>query len=276
MDIIDAHQHLWQITRAECHWPNANLTAIYRDYNSADFTAVSAPLGVTGSVLVQSQPSEADTDYLLQLADGNKNIGAVVGWANLAAPTASQSIAQLAKRDKLRGLRPMLQSEAAANWIVASAQAPGLEAMIEQGLSLDALITSRHLAAIATLAARYPELNIIIDHGAKPNIAGGQWHEWSEPLARLAQYPNVSCKLSGLITEAKPAACVSEVKPYADTLLQLFGGQRLLWGSDWPVLNLHSDYASWLMFCRQWLRATAPDVEEAVLAGNAKRWYRIQ
>lgn len=276
MEIVDAHQHVWQLARRECQWPGADLTAIYRDFTVADFTAVSAPLGVTGSVLVQSQPNRADTQYLLQLAATHSVINAVVGWCDLAAPDAPQQIAQLAKRNKLRGLRPMLQSEPASDWIIARAQALGLEAMIDQGLSFDALITPRHLTAITTLAARYPELAIIVDHAGKPDIAAGQWRDWYEPLARLAEHDNVSCKLSGLMTEAQPGAGLAQVKPYADALLTLFGGHRLLWGSDWPVLNLQTDYASWLALCRQWLQTQAPQFEAAVLAGNAQRLYRLQ
>ena len=276
MEIIDAHQHLWQLARPECQWPTPDLTPIYRDFSAVDFNAVSGPVGVSGSVLVQSQPCAADTEYLLQQAEVNAGVGAVVGWADLAAPESPRCIAQLARHRKLRGLRPMLQCIAEPDWIIQPAQAPGLEAMITARLSLDALISSRHLGAIRQLAARYPELNIIIDHGAKPNIADGQWGDWYEPLAALAAQANVSCKLSGLITEAATSAELTQTGRYIEALWRLFGPDRLLWGSDWPVLNLQSDYPSWLTFCRQWLNANAPEAEAAVLAGNAKRLYRIQ
>ena len=276
MDIIDAHQHCWELERPECEWPTPELEAIYRDFGMPELEAQARPLGVIGSVLVQSQPSDADTDYLLTIADEHEFVRAVVGWVDLKAAQAPKRIRQLARHPKLRGLRPMLQGLAHDDWIDDPALAPAIEAMIENQLSFDALVYPRHLPFLRRFAQRFPKLTIIIDHGAKPPIAEGTWQPWQQEMAAIAALENIYCKLSGLVTEAAPEHGLLELKPWVEQLLLLFGPSRLLWGSDWPVVNLEGGYRRWLRLSEALLASLSEPHRADVMAGSARRAYRIR
>ena len=167
--MIDAHQHVWQLGRNGCVWPTEAEASIFRDYGLADFRAEAAPCGVARTVLVQSQENAVDTDWLLDLAEGDELVAGVVGWADFGAPDAPARIAALAARPKLKALRPMVQDKA-ADWYDDPALEPAFTAMVELGLRLDALVRVPHLAALDRLAARFPQLSIVIDHAAKPRI----------------------------------------------------------------------------------------------------------
>lgn len=271
--IIDAHQHFWRLGENDCSWPTPDLTPIHRNFEPADFEAVAAPLGVAGAVLVQTQESDRDTDWLLEVATSSERVKAVVGWADLKASDAPARIAALAARPKLRGLRPMLQGKA-PDWIADPVLAPALEAMITHRLSFDALVFTRHLHALHAFAARYPALPIVINHAAKPPIAAGELEPWRTEIARFAALPNVCCKLSGLLTEAAPGADAGALRLYVSHLLDVFGPRRLMWGSDWPVLLLAREYGAWLDMARVLSGVSGADAA-ALFAGTAQNFYRL-
>lgn len=274
--LIDAHQHFWRVGENGFSWPTPDLAAIHRDFGPADLAAVAAPLDLAGSVLVQSQPDDRDTDWLLAMAGEEPLVRGVVGWVDLASPDALARIARLSENPKLRGLRPMLQSLDDDAWIAAPGLDPALDAMIAHGLSLDALVLTRHLPHLLTLARRRPDLAIVIDHGAKPPIATGEGAEaWARGIEALAERPQVFCKLSGLLTEAAPGQSTDGLAPYVRHLVSAFGPQRLMWGSDWPVLNLAGDYAGWLALARTLSGVTDPADLAALFGGTCRRFYRI-
>lgn len=258
--MIDAHVHLWRIGANGCTWPGADLPAIHRDFEFADFRAA-AGNAVDAVLLVQSQEEEADTEWLLGLAD--PLIAGVVGWADLTAPGAAERVAALALHPRLRGLRPMVQARA-ADWydrVPASVWA----AMAAHRLVLDALVQPRHLDSLGRLAARHPDLAIVIDHAAKPQADG--FETWVRAIDSVARFPNVHCKLSGLVTEpVDPAAAFA-------VIWRAFGAGRLIWGSDWPVVNLAASYRKWRENARALVTAEHHD---AVFGGNAGRIYRLE
>ncbi|MBO9623839.1 MAG: amidohydrolase family protein [Sphingomonas sp.] len=262
--MIDAHQHFWRLGVNDCTWPTPAEAAIHRDFLPGDWAALAPPLGVTGSVLVQSQESARDTDWLLELAEAHDFILGVVGWANLKRG------ANWPQSPWLKGLRPMVQGYD-ADWLDDPALDPALSAMADQELVFDALVRPRHLTSLERLALRHPRLSIIVDHGAKPDIAGGELRDWREAMQRLAALPNVACKLSGLLTEAAPGQD-AEVARVGEWLFARFGAERLLWGSDWPVVELAGTYAGWLTLARSIVPAEAHD---AVFGGNAMRIYQL-
>lgn len=268
--MIDAHQHLWRIGRNACTWPTPDLAAIYRDYEVGDLEAIARPLGITGSVLVQSQPSDRDTDWLLEIAAASPFILGVVGWADLKALDAPARITKLAADPKLKGLRPMLQG-LAQDWILDPAAEPAIQVMIDHDLTFDALVFPRHLPSLAVFARRHPDLAIVIDHGAKPLIAEGTLDPWRDDMAALASLPNVVCKLSGLVTEAgdRPPAALA---PYVEHLVAIFGQQRLMWGSDWPVVELDGAYAGWLTLAHDLVGEALTD---SIFGAAARRFYKL-
>ncbi len=215
--------------------------------------------------------SEADTRFMLDLADRHAVILGVVGWTDLKAKDAAKAVARLAAHPKLKGLRPMLQGLADDAWITDPALDEAVAAMIATDLALDALVFPRHLPHLVTFAERQPDLRIVIDHGAKPDIAHGKFTEWRAAMADLASLPNVSCKLSGLLTEAGDQKREA-VRPYAETILGLFGARGVIWGSDWPVIRLASDYRSWFDQCRD---IVPNDHHAAVFGANAQSFYRL-
>jgi L-fuconolactonase len=270
--MIDAHQHIWKIGEHGCTWPTEAAGPIHRDYTLQDFRRVALAHGVHATALVQSQEDDRDTDWLLEVAADDDIVSGVVGWTDLAAPEAPLRIADLARKPKLVGLRPMVQHRE-ADWYDDPALVAGYRAMAIHGLRLDALVRVQHLAALGRLAASYPELRIVIDHAAKPVIDSPDGYErWRDAIAPLADAPNVYCKLSGLLTEcgtARPEA----ITPYVYTILRLFGPERVMWGSDWPVIEQVSTYGDWLDLAR-WL---VPEADHAaVFGGTAARFYGLR
>ena len=269
--MIDSHQHIWSIGRHGCAWPTAAERNIYRDYSLDDFRREALRHGVTATVLVQSQEDDQDTDWLLDIAAEDDLVAGVVGWADLSAPDAVQRIARLAARPKLVGLRPMVQHRE-SDWFDDRALEPSFGRIAEQGLRLDALVRLQHLAALDRLASRVPQLQIVIDHAAKPVIDSTDGFEvWRNAIAPLAERRNVSCKLSGLLTECGDAPAQA-IEPYVESILDLFGPERVMWGSDWPVVEMVSTYGEWLAIAR---RLVPQSAWEAVFGGTAARFYGL-
>jgi L-fuconolactonase len=273
--VIDAHQHFWQIGQHGQVWPGPDLSTIYGDFTPGDIQGYYDSAGIRGTVLVQSQANELDTDWLLNLAATTPLVLGVVGWVDFQSPDAPRRIAALARRPKMRGLRPMLQDLSRDDWILDPALEPAVEAMISAGLSFDALIRPRHLRILHQFAARWPELSIVIDHGAKPPIASGLLEPWQTDLASVAELPNVLCKLSGLATEAALGQGPQVLERFAKPIVEAFGHERLMWGSDWPVLNLASDIRQWLALSIGLIAPAGPAALDAVFRGNATRFYRL-
>ena len=272
---IDAHQHFWQLAARAGGWPPPSLAAIYRDFAPEDLAPLLAEYGVQGTVLVQSLPSEDDTHWLLALAGQASFIRAVVGWTDLLAPDAPAAIARLASNSKLKGLRPMLQDIDDELWIANPALAPALNAMVEHSLRFDALVLPRHMPALLQCARAFPQLAIVIDHAAKPPIADAAFGRWREDMAQLAALPNVHCKLSGLVTEAQPGWTIDDLRPYVDHVLALFGAQRVIWGSDWPVVDLAGGYGAWLAASEALLAHLGQQDRNDIFGLNAHRFYSL-
>jgi len=272
---IDAHQHCWQLARPECGWPTPQQDLLYRDYTPEQWWAQAEPAGIDGSVLVQSQPDDRDTEYLLTLAGQCDWIWGVVAWMNIKAPDAPERIRALAGSPKLRGFRPMLQAIEDPRWIEDPVVDPAILEMIAQDLCLDGLVYTDHLPSLQWLAERHPQLRIVIDHGAKPPIAQGERTEWRQRMHAVAQCPNVFCKLSGLLTEAGGRNRMEDLRPWVEDLLELFGSERLMWGSDWPVLNEQADYAHWVALTEQLLAPLSPEQRAAIWGGTAQQVYRL-
>lgn len=272
---IDAHQHFWRLADRGGAWPPPQLATIHRDFAPHDLAPLLREHGIDRTVLVQSLPSEADTRWMLDLAERHPFIGAVVGWTDLKAPDAPERIAALAAHPALRGLRPMLQ-ELDDDWIADPALDPAVAAMRRHALAFDALVLPRHLPALLAFAGRHPGLPIVIDHIAKPAIGAGGTAQWRDDIAALAALPNVHCKLSGIVTEAGKSWTVEGIRPYAAHVLESFGAERVLWGSDWPVLDLAADYGRWLAASEALLARLDGPARQAIFGANAARFYRIR
>ena len=274
---VDAHFHAWRLDRGDYGWLTPALAPIYRDVAVSDWQAQAAPHGIEAGVLVQAAPTRAETLQLLAWADAHAAVRGVVGWEDFTAPDAPARIQALARHPRLKGLRPMLQDIAQTDWILQDAVQPALQAMAGAGLVLDALIQPHHLPLMPEVARRHPTLRIVVDHGAKPQqgMTAAQWLTPMQALAQATEADRVMCKLSGLWTEAPAGEGVAWTQPWAQALLQVWGPQRLIWGSDWPVLELAGSYGAWREASLQLLTALDAPARARVLGGNAQQMYRL-
>ena len=285
---IDAHQHFWQLARGDYGWlraDDADLAPLVRDFLPDDLAPLLQAHAVTRTVLVQAAPSVAETQFMLSLASAHAVIGGVVGWVDLADAHAASQLDRLAEDGRLKGVRPMLQDLAADDWIVTAPRPDALRALRRLGLRLDALVKPRQLAPLARFARAHAELPIVVDHGAKPPLASA-WNDapmqaWRHDMAALAAAPQVWCKLSGLLTELAPSDLVTpesaaaRLRPVVDALLGWFGPERLMWGSDWPVLTLAGRYADWVAVSDALLAPLSAGARAQVLHGTAQRFYGL-
>jgi L-fuconolactonase len=272
---IDAHQHFWALGRGDYAWPTPGLRAIYRDFGPADLAPLLDEAGIDGTVLIQATPTLEETHFLLDLAAHHSFVKGVVGWVDFEAAEAPGIIADLARNPLLKGLRPMVQNIADDNWMLRDHLSPAFDAMVKAQLVFDALILPRHLPVLSRLISRRPALRAVIDHGAKPAIATNAFDTWAEDIARIARDTNVSCKLSGLWTEAGDDTGAKYIEPYIDHLLACFGPRRILWGSDWPVLALAGDYGDWHAQCRTFAAHYPTADQNAIFGDNARGLYGL-
>jgi L-fuconolactonase len=270
---IDAHHHLWTLARGDYGWLTPELKPIYRDFALPDLAPYLAAAGIEGTILVQAAPTEVETMFLLDIAEGADVVRGVVGWTDFDAADAIARIEALAARKLLVGLRPMVQDIADDDWLLRPALAPMLSAMARNNLVFDALVLPRHLPRLLKVIDCHPDLSFVLDHFGKPQLATGEIGSWKADVALLAQRPNIVCKLSGLVTEARPDWQIADLRPAVDHVLKCFGPQRMMWGSDWPVLNLAGDYPRWLAAAEMLLADLSVDEQEDVFGGTAARVY---
>ena len=275
MPRIDAHQHYWRISRGDYFWMGPAVAPIMRDVLPPDLAPHLKAAGFSRTVLVQAADTVAETEFLLDLAEAEDSIAAVVGWVDLGADDVEDTLTRLARRGKFRGIRPMLQDIEDTFHILEPKRLSALRLLARLGLRFDALAQPRHLPVVAALADHIPELPIVVDHGAKPFIAKGIMEPWASDMAALAKRPSVLCKFSGLANEAGAGWTAATLKPYADHLIACFGPERLMFGSDWPVIELAATYESWLATAEELLSGLSAAGREAVFGGNAARFYGI-
>ena len=270
---IDAHAHLWSLARGDYGWLTPALGPIHRDFGPADLEANLARHALDRAILVQAAPTAAETDHLLGIARAHPFVAGVVGWVDLAAPDAADLVRERAREPLLLGLRPMVQDIADDDWLAAPRLAPALDAMADAGLVFDALVLPRHLPRLLVVAERHPGLRIVVDHLAKPPVKAGQLDPWRADMAALAARANVSCKLSGLVTEARVGWTVGDLAPFVTHVLAAFGPGRVLWGSDWPVAILGGGYDAWMAATERLLAELSSGEREAIMGGTARHVY---
>jgi L-fuconolactonase len=276
--IVDAHHHLWDPALRAYPWMTEKLAPIARRFTEADLRE-QLPDGVAHTIVVQAVSSLEETLELLAAAGNSTLIAGVIGWVDLRSPNAAAQIAHLRRApggDRLVGIRHQVHDEEDPRWLLRADVLRGLRAVAGAGLVFDLLVRTRELEAARELAATLPQLRLVVDHGAKPAIAAGEWMPWAAQLEALARFPNVSCKLSGLVTEAN-WGCWSQTQivPYAQHILEVFGPDGVLFGSDWPVCLLAAPYERVLDLAQESLRTLPPAQRDAVFGENAMRIYGL-
>jgi L-fuconolactonase len=278
MTIIDAHHHCWDLQVREQDWITSEMTAIRRSFSLDDLRPEAHEVGVSATVLVQTVTVAAETPEMLALAAADPLIAGVVGWTDLTSPTVADELARLMAGtggNYLVSIRHQVQAEPDPEWLRRADVICGLEAVAAAGLCYDLVVRPHQLAAAAYAAAAVPGLTLVLDHAGKPPIASGTLATWADAISAFAALPNTVCKLSGLVTEATLGAPLAAFTPVADVVLSAFGAERVMFGSDWPVCLLASDYAGVVGLAHA-LAAGLRDTERtAVFAATAARVYGI-
>ena len=283
--VVDAHHHVWDLDVRPQPWlAEEGLELLRRSFHMTDLADAAAD-GVFGrplhaTVLVQCLPSVAETEEFLGLAAATELIAGVVGWVNLTDPDVGSELDRLARLpggDWLVGVRHLVQAESDPMWLMRDDVRRGLDAVAARGLSFDLLVRPHQLKAAAGLAERMPQLSLVLDHGAKPQLRDGGLGAWAADVRALAAWPQVTCKLSGLVNEADHRRwTVEDLRPAADVLLDCFGPRRLMFGSDWPVCVVAGGWASWAAAAEDLLAPLSAAELDQVLTGTATRAYGLR
>jgi len=269
--MIDSHQHFWQVGRFDYPWMSSDLGILYRDYLPHDLAPI---IQNNRTVLVQASNSVAETKWLLELANTNDFIAGVVGWVDLLNPDTQ--LDELCADPKFKGVRHLVESEPDDGWLVQAEVLRGLKQLSARGLSYDFLVHTRHLKHIPRVAETCPDLSLVIDHLAKPPISSNEIKEWSQAFQPLARYSNISCKLSGLVTEANWSSWrTDDLRPSVNVALESFGADRIMFGSDYPVCLLAASYDRVLDAFQEILKSLSDADRDKIFSQNAEKFYRL-
>ncbi len=277
MTFVDAHHHFWKIDLGIYNWISDDIAGIRRDYQPEHLAPYLNHLGIGRTVLVQAGESLLENDAMLAIAKRTDFVAGVVVWVDLASSDAAARLETLAAQDKVKSIRPVLQGIADSDWVLQPQVLENLRRLPDLNLCFDALVQPRHLPVLDRLTDMIPEMAVVIDHAAKPVIANGQaaGPDWETGMARLADKPQIYCKLSGMATEQGPGWQASTLQPVTDHLLSTFGPRRLMWGSDWPVLELVGSYTQWFEAAQQMLNGLSGDDRSWVMGKTASQFYSL-
>jgi len=274
---IDAHQHFWIYEPKEYDWIDESMAALKRNFLPEDLKPELLSHGFGGSVVVQARQALQETSWLLELADRSPNVLGVVGWVDLCSSECRTQLKRFAAHPKLVGIRHIVQSEPDDRFLMREDFLRGIAMLEEFDLAYDILIYARHLPVAAEFVERFPRQRFVLDHLAKPPIKAHEVETWADGIRKLASFPNVFCKLSGLVTEADWKRWTAEhIRPYLEVAFESFGPSRLMIGSDWPVCLVASSYGRTMDVVKSFLRQHSPEVRDGVLGGNAQRFWRLK
>jgi len=275
--VIDAHQHFWRFNPVRDGWITNEMAAIRRDFLPGDLELELDACGVDATIAVQADQSEAETEFLLELAEGNRRISGVVGWVDLQSAEVERRLEHFSRYKKLRGVRHVAQAEADDRFLVRPEFVRGVGKLKGFGLAYDILIYPRQLPAAIELVGKLPEQKFVVDHLAKPEIQARKLEPWAAQIREIAANPNVFCKLSGMVTEADWKSWkAADFEPYLDVVFDAFGGQRLMFGSDWPVCLVAGSYGQVKNIVESYVDHRANSAKSAIFGDNVKRFYQIQ
>jgi L-fuconolactonase len=273
---IDAHQHFWRYNPDQYGWIDDSMKALRRDFLPADLEPELRGAGFDRCIAVQARQSSEETRWLLELAAASPFIAGVVGWVDLQSEKVRSQLQEFSKESKLVGVRHIVQGEADDRFLLRPEFLRGIALLEEFGLTYDILIYPRHLPVAGDFVAGFPRQRFVLDHVAKPFIKTHQMEPWSSDLRRLAEFPKVYCKLSGLVTEADWDKWTPEqITPYLAVAFECFGPERLMIGSDWPVCTVAASYRRTMNLVADFLSQYSAREQAAVLGGNAARFWRL-
>ncbi len=272
---IDSHQHFWKYNSVKDSWIDESMLKIRRDFLPQDLKPILAKNNMDGCVAVQADQSEKETEFLIKCAEDNRFIKGVVGWVDLCAENIEERLSYFSKSSLFKGVRHILQEEN-SDFMLGSDFQYGISKLKQFNLTYDILIHSSQLASVLKLVALFPDQPFIMDHIAKPNIKNHDIDEWSAQMGDLAKFPNVCCKVSGLVTEANWNRWnYLDLKPYLDLVFVVFEPERILYGSDWPVCLLAAKYEQQLYIIDEYISQYSSEYQLKIMGGNAIKFYNL-
>lgn len=275
-DRIDAHHHLWKYSRESYPWMSNNMDALRRDFLIDDLMGVLRQNGIDGAISVQAMQCVTETEWLLNVADNNECIRGVVGWVPLSSPKVAADLERFAANPRLKGVRHVLHDEPDDYYVLREDFNRGVGLLAGLGLRYDILIFERHLPQTIDFVDRHPNQIFVLDHIAKPRIKVETISPWRENMKEIARRGNVYCKLSGMVTEADWKDWKeSDLWPYFNIVLEVFGSDRVMWGSDWPVVLLASPYERWMDVSHKMISTLSIPEQESILGSTAAKAYDL-
>ncbi len=276
MKRIDSHQHFWQYNPAEHIWMTDAMQVLKQNFMPADLISLLSQIGFDGCIVVQARQSIEETNWLLKLANENDFVKGVVGWVNLRSPDIDEVLSGYANQKKLVGVMHVVHDEEDDNFMLQPAFQNGIAALKEFNLTYDLLLFAKHIPVALQLVEKFPEQYFVLDHIAKPFISKKEFSPWKEDLKELAKHPNVFCKLSGMVTEAKWNDWKEDdFKQYLDIVTESFGTNRIMIGSDWPVCTLSGNYSSTMSIVINYANQFSKEISDGILGGNCINFYKL-
>ncbi len=279
MKIIDSHQHFWDPDRGDYSWMPKNDKVLTKKYGVEDLIKESKSINLHKTILVQAAATNAETEYMLNIADKSNLVAGVVGWVNFEDVNQLQKLKLFAKNKKFVGVRPMIQDIPDANWVLNKNFDIFFKTIIKLDLCFDALGFPIHLDNFYFIASKYPSLRFVIDHLMKPKICKNNkkdFQQWKTGINKLSKLDNVYCKFSGMVTEACKNWTEKDLKPYSDEILKVFTDQRIIWGSDWPVCKLRTNYAGWFNTATNLTNKLNLTQKRNIFYNNAIKFYKLK
>ncbi|WP_158968926.1 amidohydrolase [Paraglaciecola sp. L3A3] len=274
---IDSHQHFWVFTEQDYGWIGEEEQVIKQDFLPEQLSGLLTENNFDGCIAVQARQTIEETNWLVELAENNNFVKGVVGWINLKADDLTQQLSQYQNTPCIKGFRHVLQGETDPNFMLESKFVRGLNTLAQLGYRYDLLIFAHQLPQALQLVKLVPNLNIVVDHIAKPTIKSGlAFDEWQTAMLALGQYENVYCKVSGMVTEADPKNWQkSDFTPYLDTVFHAFGENRIMFGSDWPVCLLGGSYVDIKQIVVEYVESHCPEAFDKIFGTNAVEFYQL-
>ncbi len=273
---IDAHQHFWHYTAEDYGWIGPDMSVLKQDRLPRDLAPLLEAANLDGTVAVQARQTLEETQWLLDLADQHELIRGVVGWVDLRSPELHAQLERFCAHDRFRGVRHVVQDEPDDRFMLREDFLRGLAALSEFGLTYDILIFPKHLPVASEVVERFPVQPFVLDHIAKPFIKDGTTEPWAADIQHLARFPNVTCKISGMVTEANWQGWqTADFRPYLDIVFEAFGPQRIMFGSDWPVCTLAASYEQVVRLVLEYVEQLSETERSAIWGGTALSFYGL-
>jgi len=279
MKVIDSHQHFWDPSRGDYHWMPKDNPILNRKYEVKDLSEASGSIDLHKTILVQAAATNAETEYMLHIAESSDLVCGVVGWVNFEEKDQLNQLRIFSKHPKFIGVRPMIQDIPDENWVLNKNFDIFFKSIIDLDLSFDALGFPIHLENFYIIASKYPTLRFVIDHLMKPKICNNKQEEfihWKKGMSKLSRLDNVYCKFSGMVTEACENWDEQDLKPYAYEILNLFTDKKIMWGSDWPVCNLRTNYLGWYNAAINLTNELSLAEKQNIFYNNSINFYKLK